>query len=581
MSTSESSSPAPSPADGPVADCAAEPPAGAPDLRAELPRLVVMHQGGSLCECILERDDTRVGRDPDNDVVLSAIEVSRFHARVFRRGDLIFLEDGDSANGTLLNGKPVDCRLLVHGSEIRIGGFDLLFRWPSQRIPAEALANEETLARIAMGRTQSVRGGPEGAPAPGVVGESGRSSASRAPQSRGGLDVAIERTLDLPREAADAEVARPGMGESAAGSAAPLILEGMSGPTRGKWYAFDRDVVILGRSEGADIIIDDDSVSRVHARLVRVPCGYEVHDLGSTNGTRLDDVPVSPRARLTDGARLMLGDVELVVRSAGAVAVEEPRIVPQARPWRPLLHVALGAALMAAVTLATFHPWTLEGSGWPRRRAATASRGSRYGMADRPRREDAARNDPSGARKDRVPPLLARHTGIFPPGRNRAGESERVARQGSIGSLPRPPAPIAEQLGNQILVQLDHPVTNEDASLLFEWCSLEIVEAEGDLARVVVVGDWTVGEALEIVQSLPAVTAAVPGYYSQVHGQMITSYEQILDAMRSSSEARGEVFDRSSAGATSGELAEEAIQQAYEQGVQIVAPPSEPDVSSR
>lgn len=47
------------------------------------------------------------GRDPDNDITLDDTQVSRYHARLIRQDDEVILEDLNSTNGTLVNGKPI------------------------------------------------------------------------------------------------------------------------------------------------------------------------------------------------------------------------------------------------------------------------------------------------------------------------------------------------------------------------------------------------------------------------------------------------------------------------------------------
>jgi pSer/pThr/pTyr-binding forkhead associated (FHA) protein len=51
-------------------------------------------------------------------------------------------------------------------------------------------------------------------------------------------------------------------------------------------FQLDRRVVSLGRGSDNDIAIDCGSVSVRHAEMVRTDGGYEIHDLGSTNGTK-------------------------------------------------------------------------------------------------------------------------------------------------------------------------------------------------------------------------------------------------------------------------------------------------------
>ncbi|MGH9255610.1 MAG: FHA domain-containing protein [Vicinamibacterales bacterium] len=68
----------------------------------------------------------------------------------------------------------------------------------------------------------------------------------------------------------------------------------------------------IGRSTGADFILDAPLVSRVHCRLTALTDGgLEVRDLDSTNGTFVNGRRTET-ARLASGDRLGVGRVELV-----------------------------------------------------------------------------------------------------------------------------------------------------------------------------------------------------------------------------------------------------------------------------
>ena len=71
-----------------------------------------------------------LGRNSDNDLVLSDQRVSRYHARITRRGESFLLEDLTSSNGTLLKKKLLPPGIpseLVEGDEIEIGVTRLIF----------------------------------------------------------------------------------------------------------------------------------------------------------------------------------------------------------------------------------------------------------------------------------------------------------------------------------------------------------------------------------------------------------------------------------------------------------------------
>jgi len=63
----------------------------------------------------------RLGRSPDNDLILRDPATSGHHARLERRGEHWFIVDLGSTNGTLVNGEPVQEKELKNQDEIKIG----------------------------------------------------------------------------------------------------------------------------------------------------------------------------------------------------------------------------------------------------------------------------------------------------------------------------------------------------------------------------------------------------------------------------------------------------------------------------
>jgi pSer/pThr/pTyr-binding forkhead associated (FHA) protein len=83
------------------------------------------------------------------------------------------------------------------------------------------------------------------------------------------------------------------------------------GPNIGSRFALDADVVKAGRHPQSHIFLDDITVSRRHAEIVREPDGYTVRDAGSLNGTYLNRERVES-AKLKDGDELQIGTFKLV-----------------------------------------------------------------------------------------------------------------------------------------------------------------------------------------------------------------------------------------------------------------------------
>jgi len=74
-------------------------------------------------------------------------------------------------------------------------------------------------------------------------------------------------------------------------------------------YEFTEDLITIGRAPDNMIVIEDPSVSSRHAQLERAGDNYRLKDLGSTNGTRVNGVPVTDTLLRFDD-RVRFGGVE-------------------------------------------------------------------------------------------------------------------------------------------------------------------------------------------------------------------------------------------------------------------------------
>jgi Inner membrane component of T3SS, cytoplasmic domain/Domain of unknown function (DUF1707) len=70
----------------------------------------------------------------------------------------------------------------------------------------------------------------------------------------------------------------------------------------------------IGRDHRCDLYIEDMSVSRLHARLARDAEGWQLSDLGSTNGTRLNGWRVRAAVPVRPGDQITFGSAAFVVR---------------------------------------------------------------------------------------------------------------------------------------------------------------------------------------------------------------------------------------------------------------------------
>ncbi len=91
-----------------------------------MPRVVLTHEGAVLKEFPLNKERTTIGRKPHNDIQLDDPTVSGQHAAILMLQNA-YVEDLNSTNGVILNGKKVTRRQLNHGDIIKIGRHELKF----------------------------------------------------------------------------------------------------------------------------------------------------------------------------------------------------------------------------------------------------------------------------------------------------------------------------------------------------------------------------------------------------------------------------------------------------------------------
>ncbi len=87
------------------------------------------------------------------------------------------------------------------------------------------------------------------------------------------------------------------------------------GPNAGSKFFLDTDVTQVGRHPDSDIFLDDITVSRRHAELLRQGPGYVLRDTGSLNGTYINRERIE-EASLSTGDEVQIGKFKLVFVTA-------------------------------------------------------------------------------------------------------------------------------------------------------------------------------------------------------------------------------------------------------------------------
>jgi pSer/pThr/pTyr-binding forkhead associated (FHA) protein len=208
---------------------------------------------------LLDEETITFGRDQTCQVVLAQQAVSRNHARISRDGTLFFLEDLGSSFGTQVNGQKLpkgEKRLLRNGDVIAIAQFDVTFDRVSDAVPDEDASNKTSfLSR------KVVKDVMKGLAAGG--------------------ENAYFRVMNGANEGQRIEIADA------------------------QEYVFGRD------ASEADIVLNDDLVSRKHVKVRRDWNGTHVEDLGSRNGIKVNKKRTR-KASIKDRDELEIGGVRLL-----------------------------------------------------------------------------------------------------------------------------------------------------------------------------------------------------------------------------------------------------------------------------
>jgi pSer/pThr/pTyr-binding forkhead associated (FHA) protein len=113
-----------------------------------------------------------------------------------------------------------------------------------------------------------------------------------------------------------------------------------SGPTPGKIFPMEGDLITIGREAGNGIIINDAEVSRKHTQFIFQGGKVIVTDLGSTNGTFVDGQRLTGQHILQSGQIISLGEqisllFEAVIQvdpNATMMSTGHPPVVPMPMP---------------------------------------------------------------------------------------------------------------------------------------------------------------------------------------------------------------------------------------------------------
>lgn len=99
------------------------------------------------------------------------------------------------------------------------------------------------------------------------------------------------------------------------------VLSIIKGPQTGNNFELDATEITLGRDPSNTIFLNDMTVSRAHAKILRNAAGTLIEDLGSLNGTWVDGAIVNS-APLHDGSSVQIGTFTLIYHESTVERIE-------------------------------------------------------------------------------------------------------------------------------------------------------------------------------------------------------------------------------------------------------------------
>ncbi len=233
-------------------------------------RLIIEDDEGKTWVVPLVRDEHSIGRKEGNTIRLTERNVSRRHARLLRQNGSIVIEDLSSYNGIKVNGDKINGRASINvGDRIQIGDYQL-----AVKIEKDEDTGDKT--------TPFIR--------------------DNAPNAAMDTQATVQTPLVTTGPAAQtSEHAR-------------LVV--VSSNFAGREFPLDKATVVIGRTDDNDIVINHRSISRHHAKIVREGGHYQVVDLQSSNGVRVNG-EVYGKIELRKGDLVDLGHVRLRFVAAG------------------------------------------------------------------------------------------------------------------------------------------------------------------------------------------------------------------------------------------------------------------------
>jgi len=236
-------------------------------------KLILKLKETQIEELALEKDQITIGRAKESDIVIDNIAVSRKHAEITRKeGDMYFIRDLGSSNGTFLNGAQIDVHdhALSDGAVIGIAKFEL---------QVKAL------------------------------------SKAAAPSAKAAAPEDAEGTMIF-----DPARRKPAAEPQAAPEPKPIrwpVLSALKGPGKGTEYKISKEVTLVGKSAQFDIPAEGWFVSSPHAKITRRGDRFYISHVGGfLSGTKVNGIGIRGEHILKNKDQVNIGNSSFVFTQA-------------------------------------------------------------------------------------------------------------------------------------------------------------------------------------------------------------------------------------------------------------------------
>ncbi|MEJ8656365.1 FHA domain-containing protein [Streptomyces sp. MS1.AVA.4] len=240
-----------------------------------------------------------LGRDPQGDLVIDDARVSWRHATISWGGRSWVIEDHGSTNGTYVQGQRIHQMEIGAGSAVHLGnatdGPRLSVSGTAGAYSAQGAAPQQAPAQHAQ------QGWVQQAPQAQQAAHAQQAQQAQAPQQQ---QWQQPPAAQVPHQQGPQD---PYVQKTPGGAAGAPPVYGDRSPTTFHQLSLGR-VMRIGRALENELVVSDLQVSRHHAEFHATPDGrFEIHDLGSHNGTYVNGQPLAKSGTALIGPNDIVG----------------------------------------------------------------------------------------------------------------------------------------------------------------------------------------------------------------------------------------------------------------------------------